>query len=53
MVYWNEKFPKILVLSLIFPILRAPVPKYWEKKHCSEIKNQNLCVCVISEQIDI
>ena len=33
MVYWNEKFPKILVLSLIFPILRAPVPvpKYREK----------------------
>ena len=30
MVYWNEKF---LVLSLIFPILRAPapVPKYWKK----------------------
>ena len=27
------EFPKILVLSLIFPILRtpAPVPKYWKK----------------------
>ena len=33
MVYWNKKFPKILVLWLIFPILRAlaPVPKYREK----------------------
>ena len=33
MIYWNDKFPKILVLSLIFPILRAPapVPKFWKK----------------------
>ena len=36
MFYWNEKFPKILVFSLFFPILRAlaPVPKYWKKTHC-------------------
>ena len=26
MINWNEKFPKFLVLSQIFPILRAPAP---------------------------